>query len=169
MRVILRRPIPNALELAAANAHDRHAHFIMKLRITFHLQRTQSMSFVTFPQDAILPPAHSPMPQRNDVRNSRRLGRQPLQTDLHLRDFVRLRSCLLLCFFGSIICHQHSDLMLDRNRRRKTEFASEPKRIHLELLCSSGLMNLSAHFLRRHQLLHRWGASGISQENRQRS
>jgi hypothetical protein len=37
--VILRRFIPNALELAAANAHDRHPDFIMKLRITFHLQR----------------------------------------------------------------------------------------------------------------------------------
>ena len=37
--VILRRLIPNALELAAANAHDRHPDFIMKLRITFHLQR----------------------------------------------------------------------------------------------------------------------------------
>src|SRR5205814_8274774 len=30
--------IPNALELVAANAHDRHADFIVKLRITFHLQ-----------------------------------------------------------------------------------------------------------------------------------
>jgi hypothetical protein len=37
--LILRRFIPNALELAAANAHDWHPHFIMKLRITFHLQR----------------------------------------------------------------------------------------------------------------------------------
>ena len=37
--VILRWFIPNALELAAANAHDRHPDFIMKLRITFHLQR----------------------------------------------------------------------------------------------------------------------------------
>jgi hypothetical protein len=37
--VILRWFIPNALELAAANAHDRHSDFIMKLRITFHLQR----------------------------------------------------------------------------------------------------------------------------------
>ena len=37
--VILRRFSPNALELAAANAHDRHPDFIMKLRITFHLQR----------------------------------------------------------------------------------------------------------------------------------
>jgi len=37
--VILRRFIPNALKLAAANAHDWHPHFIMKLRITFHLQR----------------------------------------------------------------------------------------------------------------------------------
>jgi hypothetical protein len=35
----LRRFIPNALELAAANAHDRHPDFIMKPRITFHLQR----------------------------------------------------------------------------------------------------------------------------------
>jgi hypothetical protein len=32
--VILRRPVSNALELAAANAHDRHPGFIMKLRIT---------------------------------------------------------------------------------------------------------------------------------------
>ena len=39
MWMILRRFIPNALELAAANAHDRHPDFIMKLRITFHLQR----------------------------------------------------------------------------------------------------------------------------------
>ena len=38
--VILRRFIPNAIELAAANAHDRHPDFIMKLWITFHLQRT---------------------------------------------------------------------------------------------------------------------------------
>jgi LmbE family N-acetylglucosaminyl deacetylase len=37
--VILRRFIPNALELAAANAHDRHPDFIMKFRITFHLKR----------------------------------------------------------------------------------------------------------------------------------
>ena len=37
--VVLRWFIPNALELAAANAHDRHPDFIMKLRITFHLQR----------------------------------------------------------------------------------------------------------------------------------
>jgi hypothetical protein len=37
--VILRRLIPNALELAAANTHDRHPDFIMKLRIAFHLQR----------------------------------------------------------------------------------------------------------------------------------
>jgi hypothetical protein len=55
--------------------------------------------------------------------------------DLHLRDVGQLRSCLFLCFFGSIVCHQHSDLMLDRHRRWKTEFASEPKRIHLRLLC----------------------------------
>jgi hypothetical protein len=34
--MILRRFIPNALELGAANAHDRHPDFIMKLRITFH-------------------------------------------------------------------------------------------------------------------------------------
>ena len=39
MRVILRRLIPNTFELAAANAHDGHPDFIMKLRITFHLQR----------------------------------------------------------------------------------------------------------------------------------
>ena len=37
--VILRWFIPNALELAAANAHDRHPDFIMKRRITFHLRR----------------------------------------------------------------------------------------------------------------------------------
>ena len=39
MRVILRRLFPNAFKLAVANAHDRHANFIMKLRITFHLRR----------------------------------------------------------------------------------------------------------------------------------
>ena len=37
--VVLRWFIPNALELAAANAHDRHPDSIMKLRIIFHLQR----------------------------------------------------------------------------------------------------------------------------------
>jgi len=37
--VVLRWFIPNSLELAAANAHDRHPDFIMKLQITFHLQR----------------------------------------------------------------------------------------------------------------------------------
>jgi hypothetical protein len=37
--VIWWRLIPDALELAAANAHDRHPDFIMKRRITFHLQR----------------------------------------------------------------------------------------------------------------------------------
>ncbi len=36
--VILRRFILNALELAAANAHDRRPDFIVKLRIDFHLQ-----------------------------------------------------------------------------------------------------------------------------------
>src|SRR6516164_790377 len=40
--VILWRLIPDALELAAANAHDRHPDFIMKRRITFHLQRAAS-------------------------------------------------------------------------------------------------------------------------------
>ena len=39
MWMILRRLIPNALELAAANAHDRHPDFIMKLWITVHVQR----------------------------------------------------------------------------------------------------------------------------------
>jgi hypothetical protein len=39
VRVILRRLVSNALELAAAYAHDRHPDFIMKLRITFHQQR----------------------------------------------------------------------------------------------------------------------------------
>jgi hypothetical protein len=38
VRVILRRFIANALELSAANAHDRRPDFIVKLRITFHLQ-----------------------------------------------------------------------------------------------------------------------------------
>ena len=38
-RLILRWFILNALELAAANAHDWHPDFIMKLWITFHLQR----------------------------------------------------------------------------------------------------------------------------------
>ena len=37
--MISRRLIPNALELTAADPHDRHPDFIMKLRITFHLQR----------------------------------------------------------------------------------------------------------------------------------
>ena len=39
MRVILRRHSPNALELAAANADDRHPYFIVKLRITLHLRQ----------------------------------------------------------------------------------------------------------------------------------
>jgi hypothetical protein len=39
MRVILRWLIPDTFELAAANALDWHPDFIMKLRITFHLQR----------------------------------------------------------------------------------------------------------------------------------
>ena len=34
--VILRRHSPNALELAAANADDRHPNFIVKLRIILH-------------------------------------------------------------------------------------------------------------------------------------
>ncbi len=38
MWVILRRFIPNACELSGANAHDWHPDFVMKLRITFHLQ-----------------------------------------------------------------------------------------------------------------------------------
>ena len=37
--VILRRYSPNALKLAAANADDRHSDFIVKLRITLHLQQ----------------------------------------------------------------------------------------------------------------------------------
>jgi hypothetical protein len=43
----LRRLIPNALELAAANAHDRRPDFIMKLRITFHLQLATRPSAVS--------------------------------------------------------------------------------------------------------------------------
>ena len=35
----LRRHSPNALKLAAANADDRHSDFIVKLRITLHLQQ----------------------------------------------------------------------------------------------------------------------------------
>jgi len=38
--VILRWLIPNALELAAANAHYWHSDFVMKPQITFHLQLT---------------------------------------------------------------------------------------------------------------------------------
>jgi hypothetical protein len=38
--MILRRPVSNAFELAAAYAHHRHPDFIMKLRMTFHLQCT---------------------------------------------------------------------------------------------------------------------------------
>jgi hypothetical protein len=37
---ILRRYSPNALELAAANADDRHSDFIVKLRMTLHLQQS---------------------------------------------------------------------------------------------------------------------------------
>ena len=40
MWVILRRLSPNALKLPAADADDRHPNFIVKLRITLHLQRT---------------------------------------------------------------------------------------------------------------------------------
>ena len=39
VRMILRRFISNALELAAAKAHDRQPDFIMKIRIPFHLYR----------------------------------------------------------------------------------------------------------------------------------
>src|SRR5216684_7325457 len=45
--VILRWFIPNALELAATNAHDRRPDFIMKLRITFHLQLATHPSAVS--------------------------------------------------------------------------------------------------------------------------
>lgn len=41
MRVILWRPIPDALELAAADAHDRNTDFILKLWIVSHLQRAR--------------------------------------------------------------------------------------------------------------------------------
>jgi hypothetical protein len=37
-------------------------------------------------------------------------------------------------FFDLIVCHQLSEMVFDRNRRRKTEFASKPKRVHLGLL-----------------------------------
>jgi hypothetical protein len=36
--VILRRFVPNALELATANAHDRHPDCIMKLWTILHLK-----------------------------------------------------------------------------------------------------------------------------------
>jgi hypothetical protein len=39
VRVMLWRLSPNALKLAAANADDRHPNVIVKLRITWHLQR----------------------------------------------------------------------------------------------------------------------------------
>ena len=41
MWVILWRLIPDALELAAANAHDRNTDFILKLWIVSHLQRAR--------------------------------------------------------------------------------------------------------------------------------
>ena len=37
--VILRGHSPNALKLAGASADDRHSDFIVKLRITLHLQQ----------------------------------------------------------------------------------------------------------------------------------
>jgi hypothetical protein len=38
VRMILRWFIANALEFAAANAHDRRPDFVMKFRISFHRQ-----------------------------------------------------------------------------------------------------------------------------------
>ena len=75
--------------------------------------------------------------------------------------------CFSLCLRDLILRHKRSDLMLDGNRRWKTEFASEPKRVHLRLLSQSGGMNSPSSFHGGVKLLHRWGASGISQENRQ--
>src|SRR5579885_2044764 len=49
-------------------------------------------------------------------------------------EFQLNQSCLCLCLFYLIICHQPSELVFDRNRRRKSEFASKPKREHLGLL-----------------------------------
>jgi hypothetical protein len=40
-----------------------------------------------------------------------------------------------LCFLDLTSCHKRSELMLYGNRRRKTEFSSKPKRVHLRLLC----------------------------------
>src|SRR5258706_14689009 len=77
--------------------------------------------------------------------------------------------CFSLCLPDLILRHKRSDLMLDGNRRWKTEFASEPKGVHLRLLSQSGGMNSPSSFHGGVKLLHRWGASGISQENRHRS
>jgi hypothetical protein len=48
------------------------------------------------------------------------------------------RPCFSLCFLELILRHQHSDLVLNGNRRGKIEFASEPKRVHFGLLRQSG-------------------------------
>src|SRR5712671_7339883 len=48
--------------------------------------------------------------------------------------------CFSLCLLDLIMRHKRSDLVLDGNRRWKTEFTSEPKR-DLWLLSQSGEMN----------------------------
>src|SRR5882672_11072714 len=77
--------------------------------------------------------------------------------------------CFSLCLLDLIMHHKRSDLVLDGNRRWKTESASEPKRVHLRLLSQSGGTNSPSGFHGGVKLLRRWGASGISQENRHRS
>src|SRR4029077_12978568 len=43
-------------------------------------------------------------------------------------------SCFRLCRLDRIFEHQFSDLMLDRNRRRKFDLSSEPACVHWKLL-----------------------------------
>ena len=44
-----------------------------------------------------------------------------------------------LCFLNLVLSHQHSDLMLEDDRRRKFYFSSKPVRAHWALLWSNTL------------------------------
>ena len=79
MWVILRRLIPDALELVAANADHLHPEFVMKLWITFHPQLAPVPSrqvFIILAQETsglVAGPIKSPGPS---LAGLRRIGHQ---------------------------------------------------------------------------------------------
>ena len=144
MRVILRRPVSNALELAAAYAHDRHPDFIMKLRITFHLQRALRRPIVDVPSPSLglssdpLPRSIEPSVQRRQrmIAQCKSMPRRwandpPVPPVPHARVDFRIRLDLLLTgasgAAGSTLPHIRSHTQRQIHRINPNPCRSSPR------------------------------------------